>query len=149
MVVDFELVRYPALRVLSFAWKGRWEERRIRREFERLARWAAQRRLRTGRWILLFSGNDRFRVALEVRGRVRGEGEITVRRLPPTRVARVRFDPALIPPRVVYHGLSDWLRWRRKDKSIRSAGAYREVYPGNPWTKAKAWAATEVQVVVR
>jgi hypothetical protein len=50
---------------------------------------------------------------------------------------------------VVYHGVTDWLRWRRKEKEIKGVGAYREVYQGNPWSDRKAWSHTEIQVVVR
>jgi hypothetical protein len=64
-------------------------------------------------------------------------------------VASVVYDPKVIEPRVVYHGLTDWLRWRRKEGEIRSVGDYREVYTADPWTDAKAYAHTEVQIVVR
>ena len=148
MPVDFEIVRAPSVRAATVSWKGRWDDRRVRREFERLARWAADRRLRTGRWLLTHR-EPGFQVAIEIRGRASGGGGVTVRRIPAGRVARVRFDPDRIAPRVVYHGLSDWLRWRKKDRTIRASGAYREVYDANPWTNARAWASTEVQVLVR
>jgi hypothetical protein len=61
----------------------------------------------------------------------------------------VRFDPTVVSPRVVYHGLSDWLRWQRKEKKIRSVVSYREIYEGNPWKDKRAWSRTEVQFVVR
>jgi hypothetical protein len=64
-------------------------------------------------------------------------------------VARAVYDPEIIEPRVVYHGLSDFLRWRKKDHEIRSVGGYREVYSGDPWKDTRAYAHTEVQVGVR
>jgi hypothetical protein len=45
--------------------------------------------------------------------------------------------------------VTDWLRWRKKDKTIRSVGMYREVYDGDPWREPRAWAHTDVQIVVR
>ncbi|MFZ0698615.1 MAG: hypothetical protein WAN74_00220 [Thermoplasmata archaeon] len=59
------------------------------------------------------------------------------------------FDPEEIAPRVVYHGLVDWLRSRRKEGKVGPVLATREVYTGDPWTDEKAWARTEVQFVVR
>jgi hypothetical protein len=59
------------------------------------------------------------------------------------------FDPEVVSPRVVYHGMTDWLRWRRKEREVRSIGQYREVYPGDPWRDKNAYARTEIQVVVR
>jgi hypothetical protein len=149
MTVDFEFARSPTYRVVSVSWKGPWSERRIRTEFERLARWAKERKLRTGLWIFREPGERSWEVAIEVKGHARSEGSIRAKTLRAVRVARVVFDPDVVSPRVVYHGLSDWLRWRRREKKIRSVGSTREVYRGNPWTDAKAWAGTEVQFVVR
>lgn len=50
--------------------------------------------------------------------------------------------------RLVYHGLMDWVRWRLKDKDFKKAGPAREVYLGNPWTNRRAWANTEVQILL-
>lgn len=149
MVIDFEFKRAPAWRVASVTWKGPWKDARIRSEFEKLARWAKAKRLRTGTWIFQEMGPGRFRVAIAVRGTSRGEGNVHFRTIPASRVAAIVFDPEELSPRVAYHGMNDWLKWRRKEKDIRSAGAYREVYTGNPWTDRKAFARTEVQVVVR
>jgi hypothetical protein len=55
----------------------------------------------------------------------------------------------VVSSRVVYHGLNDHLRARRKEKSIRSVGSYREVYEDNPWKNPKAWAGLYVEAVVR
>jgi DNA gyrase inhibitor GyrI len=149
VTVDFSFKRAPSLRVATFGWKGPWKESRIRSEFERLARWASGKGLRTGKWLFLEPGEGEFRVAVEVKGSARGEGAVRVRTLPATKVASITFDPDAVSARVVYHGLNDWLKWRKKDGDIKGVGMYREVYVSNPWTDRKAWARTEVQAVVR
>jgi DNA gyrase inhibitor GyrI len=149
MAIDFEFRRAPKMAIVSFRWKGPWQEARIRKEWERLARWAASEKLKVGRWIFLEPSERNFEVALEVRGRAARHPPFRRRTLPASRVASVRYDPAVVEPRVIYHGLSDWLRWRKKDGSIRRVGAYREVYEDNPWTNKRAWARSEIQVVVR
>ena len=130
-------------------WKGTWQENRVRREFESLAKWLESRGAKTGRWFFFEPGPKSFRVAIEVFGSLRGDGRVRMRSLPAAKVASVEFDPEQVSPRVVYHGVTDWLRWRKREHEIRSVGAYRETYSGNPWKDAKAWAHTEVQVVVK
>ncbi len=76
-------------------------------------------------------------------------GAVHLRTLPATRVASVVFDPEVVSPAVVYHGLTDWLRWRKKDKKIQRVVSYREVYRGNPWKDKSAYSRTDVQFVVR
>jgi len=149
MTVDFSWGKSPSLRVASIAWKGPWNERRIRSQFERVERWARAQGVRTGRWIFREPGERSWEVAIEVRGRARGSGPVRTKTLPPAAFAHVVFDPDVVSPRLVYHGLSDWLRWRRKEKEIRSVVSSREVYSGNPWKDPKAWARTDVQFVVR
>ena len=149
MTVDFAWGKVPSLKVASIAWTGPWNERTIRANFERLERWAKARRLRTGRWIFREPGERRWEVALELRGQARGGDGVRIQTLPAATVARVVFDPEEVSPRLVYHGLSDWLRWRRREKEIRSVVSSREVYSGNPWTDRRAWARTEVQFIVR
>lgn len=149
MTVDFELKRVPKIRVASVSWTGPWREARIRKEFERVQKWAKSRGLRPGRWILNMPSEGRFVAAVEVRAGGTGDRTVRLRTLPATRVACVCFDPKVVEARVVYHGLTDWLRWRKKDHTIRAVGPYREVYRGNPWTDAQAWANVEVQAVVR
>lgn len=149
MVVDFKIKRAPAYRVASVSWKGPWNERRIRAQFDRVAKWARKTGLRTGKWIFREPGTRAWEVSIEVRGSAHSEGPIRMRMLPATSVASVVFDPNVVSPAVVYHGVTDWLRWRKRDKTIRSVGAYREVYDGDPWREPKVWAHTEVQVVVR
>ncbi len=149
MVVDFAFRRAPAMRALSVAWKGPWKESRIRAEFAGLERYAKERKLRPRQWIFLEGGARSWAVALAVRGRIRADGRVRVRSFPATRVASVRFDPEAIAPRVVYHGLADWLRWRKKEGEIARVGSYREIYTANPWTSASAWKNCEIQVAVR
>ncbi|HYM40868.1 MAG TPA: GyrI-like domain-containing protein, partial [Thermoplasmata archaeon] len=115
------------------------------------AKWAKAKALRTGKWF--FSEDTegkryRFDVAIEVKGSVKGDGKVRVRTFPASPIATVSFNPDVVSPRVVYHGLSDWLRWRKKDKTIKRDRIWREVYSGNPWTDAKAWSHTEIQVLV-
>ncbi len=59
------------------------------------------------------------------------------------------FNPDEVSPRLVYHGLSDWVDRRLKSGRFKEAGPIREVYGGNPWTNGRAWARTEVQVLVK
>ncbi len=151
MVVDFAIKRAPKYRVVSVRFVGPYQERRIRSEWETLAKWAKAKGLRTGRWFFSedTAGNRyRFDLAIEVRGPVKGEGKVRVRTLPASPIATVTFDPDAVSARVVYHGLSDWLRWQKKEKTIKRSRVWREVYTGNPWTDAKAWARTEIQVLV-
>jgi hypothetical protein len=149
MVVDFEIKRTPGFRAVTTRWTGAWSDRRIRSEFEKLDRWCRERRLRTGNWYFYEPAERRWMVAIEVKGKARGEGATHIRSFPACDVAQVTFNPEEVSPRVIYHGLNDWIRWRRKDKTIRSVGAYRETYRGNPWKDRKAWGATTVQVVVK
>ncbi len=149
MTVDFGFARTPAMRVAYRAWTGPWSERRIRAEFERLAQSIRASGGRTGRWIFREPGNRKWEVAIELKGPRSRVAGLRLRTVRGATVARVVFDPEEVAARLVYHGLTDWLRWRRKDKEIRSVGGYREVYPGNPWTDKRAWSRTEVQVVVR
>ncbi len=151
MVVDFAIKRAPKYRVVSVRWVAPYQEGRIRREWDGLARWAKAKGLKTGRWFFSEDGDGpryRFEVAIEVRGNVKGDKKVHVRTFPASPIATVTFNPEEVSPRVIYHGMTDWLRWRKKDKSIKRARAYREVYTGNPWTDAKAWARTEIQVLV-
>ena len=149
MTIDFVLKKAPSIRVASVRWKGPYSEREIRKRFEEVEKWARARGLRTGRWVFREPGTRVWDTAIEVRGKSHSQGRVKLRTLPAGTVASVRFDPDVVSPRVIYHGLSDWLRWRKKEKAIRSVVSYREVYEGNPWKNARAWANTEVQFVVR
>jgi DNA gyrase inhibitor GyrI len=151
VVVDFAMKRAPKYRVASVRFAGSYQESRIRSEWEGLANWAKAHELRTGRWFFIEDGGGpryRFEVAIEVRGAAKGDKKVRIRTFPASPIASVTFNPDDVSPRVVYHGLSDWLRWRKKDKSIKRARTWREVYAGNPWKDAKAWSHTEIQVLV-
>jgi hypothetical protein len=150
MTVDFSYKRAKAFTAATTTWSGTWSDEKTRAKFDGLLAWCAKRKLRTGRWVFLESDNERtFTVGIEVMGRVKGEGTVRLRSFPASTVASVTFDPKVIHPRVIYHGIYDWLRWQKKRHEIKSVGAYREVYSGSPWTSAKSWAAAEVQVVVK
>jgi effector-binding domain-containing protein len=149
MTVEFEIRKSPAYRVAAVRWKGPWSDGTIHRRFDSVVRWAKSHGLRTGKWIFREPAERTWEVAVEVRGSARSEGDIRIKSYPACSVARVIFDPDVVSPPVVYHGLSDWLRWRRRDKTIRSVGDYREVYDGDPWRDKRAYAHTEVQYVVR
>ncbi len=151
MVVDFVIKRAPKYRVASVRFVGAYQESRIRSEWEGVAKWAKARGLRTGRWFFSEDGAGpkyRFEVAIEVRGNAKSEGKVHLRTYPASPIATVTFDPDVVAARVVYHGLSDWLRWQKKDKTIKRARAWREVYTGNPWSDKKAWSRAEIQVTV-
>ena len=146
--MDFRIGRAKAANVVAVRWTGPWSEARIRRELQGIGRWAKAEGLRTGRWFFLEPKNRTWEVAVEVAGRARPKGRMTRRRYASTSVAEVRFDPEAVSPRVIYHGLTDWLRWRRKDGTISRVGVYREVYADDPWKNPNAWHDTLVQVVV-
>ncbi len=151
MVVDFVIGRAQKYRVASIRFVGPYKESRIRSEWEGIARWAKAKGLRTGKWFFSEDGSGpryRFEVAIEVRGPGKSDGKVKIRTLPASPIASVTFNPEQVSPRVIYHGLNDWLRWQKKDKKIKRARSYRETYSGNPWTDAKAWSHTEIQVLV-
>lgn len=149
MTVDFAFERAPEYRVATIVGKVPWTEASLKAAFRKLVGWAAARRLRTGKWIVLSRSNQYWEACLEIRRPARGEGPVHVRVLPATTVATITFDPEVVSPRVIYHGLSDWLRWRRKAKEITSVGFTREVYSGNPWSDRKAWSRVRVEYAVR
>lgn len=149
MTVDFVLKKAPSYRIAHLRWTGPWSDRELRKRFELVEKWAKEHGLRTGRWIFREPGERVWDVGIEVRGKARSQGRVRIQTLPAATVASILFDPEVVSPRVVYHGVTDWLRWQRKEKAIRSAGAYRELYEGNPWRVKRAWSRTEIQVVVR
>lgn len=149
MVVEFALKRAPSYRVASIVRVGPWKEDNLRTEFGELTRWAKKANVPTGHWIFCERGGNRWEACLELKGPAKAEGRIRLKTLPATVVASVVFDPDQVSPSVVYHGLNDWTRWRKKDGKIKSVTASREVYAGDPWTNKKAWAACEVQFTVK
>jgi|HubBroStandDraft_1064217.scaffolds.fasta_scaffold06457_6 effector-binding domain-containing protein len=149
MVVDFKLKKAPSYRVAALAWKGPWSERRIRAQFDRIAKWARASGLRTGKWIFREPGTRSWEVGIEVRGTARAGAPIRLKTYPATAVVSIVFDPDVVSASVAYHAVNDWLKWRKRDKTIRGVGSYRELYDGDPWRNPKVWARTEIQVAVR
>jgi DNA gyrase inhibitor GyrI len=159
MVVGFELRKAPGFRVATRRLKGPWPgDRALRSEYEKVLDWAKKKGLRTGKWFFReFDDDDtppamrRWEVGIQVIGKrqVRGGNGISVATMPPCTVATVTFNPDQVSPRVVYHGMADWLRWRKKTGEYKESGAYREVYLGNPWVSRRAWAHTQVLVPVK
>jgi len=149
MTVDFSYKRAPSYRVATVSRTGKWDEKKLRGQFRTLAQWAKKNHLRTGRWIFLEPNMKTFIAAIEVKGKATAQGRIRLRTIPASRVASVTFNPDDISPRIIYHGLMDWLRWQKKYKEIKKVGDSREVYTGDPWSGPKVWAHTEVQFVVK
>ncbi len=154
MTVDFAVKRVSGCTVASLSRVGPWKEDNLREEFNRLVRWARKRRVRTGRWFFYEhdgpgAGRRRWEACLEIKGKTEPEGRIRVKKLPAETVAHIVFDPKLVSARVIYHGLSDWIRWRLRYREFKGTGATREVYDGNPWTDRHAWAKADVQVIIR
>ncbi len=149
MVVDFSLRRTPPIRVASVVRVGPWKVDNLRAEFGELVRWATKHTVRTGRWVFLERDRDRWEACLEIHREAEPDGRVRLKTLPGAWVARVVFDPDRVSSRLVYHGLSDWTRARRRAGEIRSVEAVREVYAADPWKDNAAWANCEVQFVVR
>jgi DNA gyrase inhibitor GyrI len=131
----------------------------LRPEFRQLVRWAKKNKVKTGKWLFIEldgpetpSSRRRWEACLEVAPTVAKkilphEG-ISFKKIPAQLVASVTFDPEKFAGRLVYHGLECWLEWRTKFGELKEAGPTREIYLGDPWTSAKAWSNTEVQVPV-
>ena len=159
MTVDFEMRKAPQYRVATRTVTGGWPgDKALRAEFGELQSWAKEKGLRTGKWFFREFGDDetpnaewRWEIGVEIRGArlVRGEKGIVIKTLQSSPVATVTFNPDIVSPRVIYHGLADWLRHHEKAGEYKEAGAYREVYLANPWTNKRAWAHTQIQVPVK
>ncbi|MCI4350700.1 MAG: GyrI-like domain-containing protein [Thermoplasmata archaeon] len=149
MTVDFELKKSPKTRVASIDYRGPWKENHLRKEFGDLVRWATANKVKTGAWIFRERGEKRHQACLVLKGPATSKGRVKIRTIPATWVARVTFDPEVVSPRVIYHGLNDWTKWRKKDKTIKGVGTSREVYAGDPWSDKKAWSMATVEFVVR
>jgi len=149
MTVDFAYGKAPKYRVATLRAKGRWSENICRPEFAKLVAWAKANRVPTGKWIVRESDMGRFEACLEIRGTAKATGGIRLRTFPASATARVTFDPDVVSPRVVYHGLNDWLRWQKKEGELKAVRGTREVYSGDPWTDQAAWKATTVEFLLR
>ncbi len=153
MFVDFVVKRSPAYNVASIRRVGPWRNDMWRKELSQLEKWARKKKLRTGKYLLYeldgVGNRRRWETCIEIKGKAKPEGKVKVKKLPAETVVSVRFNPDKVSPRLVYHGISDWVKWRLKDKTFKKVGASREVYSGNPWKKPHAWARAEVQVLVK
>ncbi|MGD0145405.1 MAG: GyrI-like domain-containing protein [Nitrososphaerales archaeon] len=159
MVVDFEMRKAPEFKLATRTLKGPWPgDRALRSEYEKVLEWAKGKGMKTGKWFFReFDDDDtppalrRWEAGIQVLGKepVRGGKGVSVVTLPACTVATVTFNPDQVSPRVVYHGMTDWLRWREKAGEYKESGTYREVYVGNPWSSRRAWAHTQVQVPVK
>ena len=158
MFVDFKIKKFSGCRVASITFVGAYREGgdMMREEFNHIVKWARKKGVRTGRWFFAdLDGSEvpdkkrRWEAAVEVKGaKARAQGGIRFREFPDQLVASVTFDPEKVSPRVIYYGLEGWLEWG-EDREYKSAGRPREVYKGDPWKSARAWANVEVQVPVK
>ena len=160
MAVDFAIRKSPAYRIAERTLSGKWPgDKAILAEFVKAQAWAKDKGLRTGKWFFLESGGEdespkaklHMEMGIEIRNNApeHGGNGITLKTLPASLVATVTFDPDQVSPRVIYHGLNDWLRQLEKAGEYKEFGPYREVYPGNPWANKKAWAHTRIEVPVK
>ena len=159
MLVDFKIKKFSGCRVASITYVGPYREGgdMMREEFNQIVKWARENRVRTGRWFFAMLDESevpdkkrRWEAAIEVKGaKAEAQDRIRFRELPDQLVASVTFDPEKVSPRIVYYGLEGWLEQRKKDREYKSAGPPREVYTGDPWRSARAWANVEVQVPVK
>jgi effector-binding domain-containing protein len=149
MTVDFGYKQAPSYRVATLSRTGAWSDQKLRGQYKTLADWAKKNHLSIGRWFFFEPDVKTFVAGIEVKGKAKGSGSIRLRTIPASPVASVVFNPEEVSPRVVYHGISDWLRSEKKEKAIKKAVAYREVYTGDPWSSPKAWSKTEIQVTVK
>lgn len=151
MTVDIRLKRVPAYKVASILRVGSYKSNMLRSEFSQLVKWANQRKLRTGKWMLYFIDEPggarpmnrlRSEACLQIKGNAKSEGRIKVKTLPAQNVASVTFNPDKVSPHLVYSGIYGWLRY----SGFKDTTQGREVYNGNPWRNPRAWANAEVQV---
>ena len=154
MMVDFKVKTAPTYNVAYLIHFGGYSGQSMwRSEFSQLERWAKKRKLATGKRIMYFidkwgeESNKKRRsvAALEIKGKGEPEGKIRIMKLSRQRVVSVSFDPAKVSSDLVYHGLESWLESCNYKQTARS----RELYNGNPWTNARAYANCEVQVPIK
>ena len=158
MLVDFKIKKFSGCRVASITYVGPYREGgdMMREEFNQIVKWARKKGVRTGCWFFAdLDGPEvpdkkrRWEAAVEVKGaKARAQGGIRFREFPDQLVASVTFDPEKVSPRVIYYALEGWLEWG-EDREYKSAGTPREVYKGDPWRSARAWANVEVQIPVK
>jgi len=152
LAVDIVIKQTPSYKVASLEKVGAEGSEPLRREFSELVKWAKKNKVKTGRWIFNFfeAGRTpdryRFEACLQIKGNPKPEGKIKIKTLPRLTVASVKFNPDHVAPRLVYNGVYGWLD---ENETYKVSGSFsREIYFGNPWTNAWAWARTEIQVPV-
>ncbi|MCL5677770.1 MAG: GyrI-like domain-containing protein [Candidatus Thermoplasmatota archaeon] len=152
MAVDFRIKSAPGYTVACITTEAAYSDRAIRTSFEKVEKWITSRGLRGGKWIFTeqAEGEDRIKweACIELKGKARGSGGVSVRTLKPSDVVSVKFNPDQVSSSIVYHAISDWIRWRKKDGTIARTGRFREIYNGNPWKSMEAWQNIEVQLLI-
>jgi len=138
----------PAVKVVAFTWRGPHSDTRIRRELERLAKWAKERSIPTGNWYFLEPSEGHWEVAIELKGRAVRKGKARVRTLRACRVLYLRYNPDKVDVEALWKRLMKQVDAMRKSGRFARAGLYREVYRANPWTTPSAWAGMESQIVI-
>src|SRR5438132_13455318 len=160
MFVDFKIKKFSGCRVASVTYVGPYRDGgdMMREEFNQIVKWAKKKGVRTGRWFFFTDLNGpevpdkkrKWEAAIEVKGaKAEAQGGIRFREFPDQLVASVTFDPEKVSPRVIYYGLEGWLEGGEKRREYKSAGPAREVYTGDPWRSARAWANVEGQSPVK
>ena len=159
MTVDIVVRKEPSYNVIAKAHVGSYSgDDMLRDEFDALMKWARKNGAKTGKWFF-YELDDldtpdeirKWEACIEVKAmpKVKLPRDIVSKELPAQLVASVTFDPDKVSPRLVYHGVEGWLKWRTKFREFEEAGPTREVYLGDPWTNKKAWAKVDIQVPVR
>jgi len=154
MVVDIKVKQVPSYTVATIIHYGPHEANMLRTEFNQLVNWAKRNKLSTGKWIMRWldepgrkpSSKIRSEACLEIKGKVKAEGKINIKKFPKHTVASVIFDPGRVSAHLVYFGIYGWLRYSEFEATDSPP---REVYSGNPWTNPHAWANADVQVPVK
>jgi len=154
MMVDFKVKTAPSYNVAYLTHVGDYSGQNMwRSEFSQLEKWAKKRGLRTRKRIMYFidkwgekpKNKRRSVAALEIKGKAEPVGKIRIMKLPRHKVVSVSFDPNKISSDLIYHGLESWLESCNYKQTSRS----RELYDGNPWKNARAYANCEVQVPIK
>jgi len=154
MVVDIKVKQVPSYTVATIIHHGPHEANMLRTEFNQLVNWAKRNKLSTGKWIMRWldepgrkpSSKIRSEACLEIKGKVKAEGKINIKKFPKHTVASVIFDPGRVSAHLVYFGIYGWIRYSEFEATDSPP---REVYSGNPWTNPHAWANADVQVPVK
>ena len=154
MIVDIKVKQVPGYTVASLIHYGPHGADMFRNEFSQLVKWANKNKLTTGKWIMRWldepskkpASKIRSDACLEIKGKARTEGKITIKKFPKQTVVSVTFNPEKVSARLVYSGIYGWIRYSDYEATDSPA---REVYSGSPWLNPRAWSNAEVQVPVK